>query len=230
MVYQISSGPNLLKTSRPPSLFDQVLELEPWDTTRHTSVGEAWEECGRRVPGFLKGCGGPGWSVRRHIVRMGRQLNDPTAKTTWKTYPEVMRRVEDVVGKMAATRRYTLGPQQQHGVVEPKKTDLATSETAHASPGQPATALERQQQAAVESQKSTLSAAVASSEGRWSPICLPLCFSPLALTRPRRSRCPPLRWFVDSVCGFFSSLHARGSDGRALRGWGWDVVKVRQRF
>lgn len=161
MVYQISSGPNLLKTSRPPSLFDQVLELEPWDTTRHTSVGEAWEECGRRVPGFLKGCGGPGWSVRRHIVRMGRQLNDPTAKTTWKTYPEVMRRVEDVVGKMAATRRYTLGPQQQHGVVEPKKTDLATSETAHASPGQPATALERQQQAAVESQKSTLSAAVA---------------------------------------------------------------------
>eukprot|EP00752_Nemacystus_decipiens_P007871 g7032.t1 len=84
------------------------------------------------------------------------------ANTTWKAYPEVMRRVGDVVGKMAATRRYRdkFGPQQQHGVVEPKKSNL-TSETAHASPEQPATALERQQQAAVESQKSTLSAAAA---------------------------------------------------------------------
>lgn len=166
MVYQISSGPNLLKTSRPPSLFDQVLELEPWDTASHTRVGEAWEECGRRVPGYLKECGGagrPGSLVRGRVTRMGRQLNDPTAKTTWKAYPEVMRRVGDVVGKMAATRRYRdkFGPQQQHGVVEPRKSNLTTSETAHASPEQPATALERQQQAAAESQKSTLSAAVA---------------------------------------------------------------------
>ncbi|CAN0264339.1 unnamed protein product, partial [Scytosiphon promiscuus] len=75
-------------------LLDAVLELEPWDTARHTRVGEAWEECGRRVPGYLKECGGagrPGSSVRSHVARMGRQLNDPTAKTTWKAYPEVMR-------------------------------------------------------------------------------------------------------------------------------------------
>ncbi|CAB1096905.1 unnamed protein product [Ectocarpus sp. CCAP 1310/34] len=100
--------------------------------------------------------------MQKHVTRMGRQLKDPTVKTTWKTYPEVMRRVEDVVASMAPTRRYRdkFGPQQQHGVVEPKKSNVATLETAHDSPEQPATSLQRQQQAAIKSHKSTLAAAV----------------------------------------------------------------------
>lgn len=144
-------------------LFDQVLELEPWDTARHTSVCEAWEECGRQAPGYLKEGERtePGSSVRRIVLRTGRQLNDPAAKTTWKSYPEVMRRVEDVVAKMAATRRYRdkFGPHQQHGAVESQKSTLMMSETAHASPEQPATVQQRQQQGAVEPKKSNVATA-----------------------------------------------------------------------
>lgn len=82
---------------------------------------------------------------------MGRQLRDPTAKTPWKSNPEVVRRVEGVVGKMAATRRYrdTFGPPQQQEAVERKNSDVATVETAQTSPEQPATEQQRQRQVAV---------------------------------------------------------------------------------
>lgn len=144
-----------LPLSRP---FDQVLEVEPWDTARHTSVCEAWGECGRLAPGFLKEGGrtDPSSSVRQTVLRMGRQLNDPTAKMSWKSYPEVKRKVEDVVGKMAATRRYRnkFGPHQQQGAVKSQKSTLMVStETAQTSPEQPATVQQRQQQGAVEPKK-----------------------------------------------------------------------------
>lgn len=86
--------------------------------------------------------------VRTNVTRMARQLTDPTSKPPWKSHPEVTQTVEKVVAKLGATRRYgeRFGPhRQQEGAVEPKKTDLATVETAHATPEQPATVQQRQQ-------------------------------------------------------------------------------------
>ncbi|CAN0040912.1 unnamed protein product [Scytosiphon promiscuus] len=120
-------------------LLTTVLEREPWDSARHKKVVDAWGECGRQVPEYLKEGGRtePGMLVRTNVTRMARQLSDPTSKPPWKSHPEVTQTVEKVVTKLGATRRYgeRFGPhRQQEGAVEPKKTDLATVETAHATP------------------------------------------------------------------------------------------------
>lgn len=129
----------LFKIRRYPlsRLFDQVLALEPWDTARHTRVREAWAECGRQAPGYLKEGGS---LVQEHATRLARQVNDPTAKPSWKTYPEVKRKVEEVLAKLVATRQYRdeFGPHQQQGAVEFKKSNLTAVETACVSPEQPA--------------------------------------------------------------------------------------------
>lgn len=82
--------------------------MEPWNLARHTKVGEAWEECGRRVPGYLKEGvrTEPRLLVQQQVFRLGDQQIDTTAKPPWRSYPEVKRRVEEVVAKLAATRRY----------------------------------------------------------------------------------------------------------------------------
>ncbi|CAM9349489.1 unnamed protein product, partial [Ectocarpus sp. 13 AM-2016] len=74
-------------------LLDAVLEVEPWNLALHTRVGDAWEECGRRVPGYLKEGvrTEPCLLVQQQVVRLGDQLIHPTAKTPWKSYPQVKR-------------------------------------------------------------------------------------------------------------------------------------------
>lgn len=140
-----------LNAPKPIHASDQVLELEPWDPTRHVSkVGVAWAECGRRVPGYLKGGGRaePRQLVQLQVTRMGCQLLDPTAKPPWESYTEVVRRVEEVVAKMSATRRHRdkFGLHQQQGAVEPDNSNPGTVEMTHASPEQPATAQQQRQQ------------------------------------------------------------------------------------
>ncbi|CAM9525335.1 unnamed protein product, partial [Ectocarpus sp. 6 AP-2014] len=72
-------------------LLDAVLEVEPWNLAHHTKVSEAWEECGRQVPGYLKEGTRtePRLLVQQQVFRLGDQLIDPTAKTPWKSYQEV---------------------------------------------------------------------------------------------------------------------------------------------
>lgn len=108
-------------------------------------------ECGRRVPGYLKEGARtePRQLVQQQVFRLGDQRIDPTAKTPWKSYPEVKRRVEEVVAKIAATRRnrdrFGLH-QQQQGAAEPNNSNPVTAETAHAILEQPATAVQQRQQ------------------------------------------------------------------------------------
>ena len=64
---------------------------QPWNLEFHDrKTGEAWGECGRRVPGYMKESGrtDPGLLVLRKVVRMGHQLREPTAKILWKSITE----------------------------------------------------------------------------------------------------------------------------------------------
>lgn len=55
-------------------LSDQVLEVEPWNSARHMKVGNAWEECGRHVPGYLQEGARtePGQLVQQQVFRLVR--------------------------------------------------------------------------------------------------------------------------------------------------------------
>jgi len=79
--------------------------------------------------------------VQKRIHRLARQLNDPKAGYPWKLYPAVKHRVEKVAAQLAVA---SLSKQQ--GAVEPKNSNPATVEKAHAIPEQPATEEQRQQQ------------------------------------------------------------------------------------
>ena len=109
-------------------LTDQVLEVEPWNSEWHPKkTGEAWVECGRRVPGLLKEgtTSEPRLLVQKQILRMGYQLYNPRAKVPWKSCTEVKRKVEELVTKLSSTWRYKdkFPPVQQQGPAEPKHTD-----------------------------------------------------------------------------------------------------------
>lgn len=98
--------------------------MEPWNLEFHDrKMGEAWGECARRVPGYLKEGGRtePGSLVQQRIVRMGRQLQEPTAKTLWKSDTEVTRRLAEIVSKLATTRSY----KDKFRPVEPKNVDVS---------------------------------------------------------------------------------------------------------
>lgn len=92
-------------------------------------TGEAWGECGRRVPGYLKEGGRTeaGMLVQRKVVRMGHQLTEPKVKTLWKSNTEVTRRLEKIVAKLATTRSYKekFGVDQHKGPVEPENVDVS---------------------------------------------------------------------------------------------------------
>lgn len=108
----------------------QVLEVEPWSLEFHDrKTGEAWRECGRRVPEYLKEDGRTdhGMLVQRKVVRMCRRLQEPAAKTLWKSETEVTRRLVEVAAGLATTRRYKdeFGMNQQQEPVEPKNVDVS---------------------------------------------------------------------------------------------------------
>lgn len=115
---------------------------------------------GRSAPGFLKEGvrSEPRVLVQQQIIRLEEQLNDPTARTPWKSYPEVKQGVEGVVAKLAATRRYgpKFGLHQQQGPADPNNSTTATAEKAQTIPAQLATEQQHQQQGAVEPKKPTL--------------------------------------------------------------------------
>ena len=73
-------------------------------------TGEAWRECGRRVPGYLKEGGRTeaGVLVQRKVVRMGHQLTEPKVKTLWKSNTEVTRRLEKIVAGLPHYLTYGL--------------------------------------------------------------------------------------------------------------------------
>lgn len=133
------------------SLLDGVLEVAPWDSERHGwKIGDAWAQCARRAPDYLNvgARSGPGTTVQRHVIRMGHQLRDPSAKAAWKSYAEIKQRVEEIVAKLANTRRYGYKFEE---AAELKKSTPAAAETApHTNPEQPAAVQQRQQQGAVE--------------------------------------------------------------------------------
>lgn len=81
--------------------------MEPWDKIRHLKVTSAWRDCGRRVPRLLKENAriDPRAAAQARVVRLVRQLYDPKAGFTWKSYPEVKQRVEKVAAKLAAEPR-----------------------------------------------------------------------------------------------------------------------------
>ena len=130
--------------------------MEPWNEERHVSGREAvWRDCWLRVPGLLKDSdpGNAPRVVQQRIFRMARQLNDPKAGHLWKSCPDVKQRVENVAGKLATEIRFT---RKRQGSAEHKNSTLATVETAHASPAQPATVQQHQQQAREKPEKPSL--------------------------------------------------------------------------
>eukprot|EP00752_Nemacystus_decipiens_P011308 g10050.t1 len=137
-------------------LLDVVLEMEPWNEERHVSGREAvWRDCWLRVPGLLKDSdpGNAPRMVQQRIFRMARQLNDPKAGHLWKSCPDVKQRVENVLGKLSTVARFT---RKRQGPAEHKNSTLATVETAHASPAQPATVQQHQQQGREKPEKPNL--------------------------------------------------------------------------
>ncbi len=104
--------------------------MEPWSLEFHDrKTGEAWGECARRVPEYLKKDGRTdhGMLVRRKVVRMCRRLQEPAATTLWKSETEVTRRLVEVAAGLATTRRYKdeFGMNQQQEPVEPKNVDVS---------------------------------------------------------------------------------------------------------
>lgn len=138
------------------SLYNQVLEMEPWNEERHVSGrGAVWRYCGLRAPGFLKNSDleKARLAVQQPIFRMARQLNDPMAGYSWKSYPDVKQRVEKIEAKLANEYCFT---HQRQGHDKPEKPNLATVEAVHASPAQPATVQQHQQQGHEKPEKCSL--------------------------------------------------------------------------
>lgn len=98
--------------------------MEPWDKARHDrKVGAAWQECGERVPGYLsKNARWPGLLVQQHMFRLVRQLIDPKSRSSWKSDPEVKKKVEAVAVKLAAEPRFEgkFRPPRQQEREEPR--------------------------------------------------------------------------------------------------------------
>lgn len=103
--------------------------MEPWNPALHRmTMAEAWAECARRVPTYVKNGvrHQPPAKVQEFVMRVGREVFDPTIKTHWKSDAGVRQRVEKVVAMMAATRRYEhkFPLFRQQGSVKPENADV----------------------------------------------------------------------------------------------------------